>query len=138
LAFATSQLIGCLLLLLSIDAFLPSLGLQLVGPYDVLAGKTMRHTGSSSSYLCHWRYYYDSPEFMTIIRGDDKKQFHLGYYRYVTQLCVRQSSASLVLLSCIDKSEVVPEACDHDVQRYNYIIDVEQFLAAYCNMNAFA
>ena len=72
-----------LLLMLS-DAFHSSLGLQLVGPYDVLSGKTKRHTGSERpNYLCHWRYYYDPPEFLTVVRGDDKKQFHLGYYRYV-------------------------------------------------------
>jgi len=65
------------------DAFLPSLGLQLVGPYDVLAGKTRRTVGRCPNYLCHWRYYYDPPEFLTVVRGDDTKQFHMGYYRCV-------------------------------------------------------
>ena len=73
--------------LLLTDAFLSSLGLQLVGPYDVLAGKTKTHAVRDSSrrpnYLRHWRYFYDPPEFLTVVRGDDKKQFHIGYYRYV-------------------------------------------------------
>ena len=64
------------------DALLSSLGLQLVGPYDVLAGKTKRQAHSGHpNYLLHWRYYYDPPEFLTVVRGDDKKQFHIGYYR---------------------------------------------------------
>jgi len=74
-----------LLLLLLTDAFLSSLGLQLVGPYDVLAGKTKKRVAHAASgrpnYLRHWRYYFDPPEFQTIVRGDDKKQFHIGYYR---------------------------------------------------------
>jgi len=79
-------------LLLLTDAFLPSLGLQLVGPYDVLAGKTKRHAGSGRpNYLCHWRYYYDPPEFLTVVRGDDKKQFHIGYYRYIIVSCIVHS-----------------------------------------------
>jgi len=66
------------------DALLPSLGLQLVGPYDVLARKTRRHASSGNpNYLLHWRYYYDPPEFLTILRGDDSKQFHIGYFRSV-------------------------------------------------------
>lgn len=61
------------------DAFKSSLGLTLVGPYDVLAGKHKK--AKDPCYLRHWRYYYDPPEFMTVISGDDKKQFHFGYYR---------------------------------------------------------
>jgi len=34
-----------------------------------------------TSYHLHWRYYYDPPEFLTVIKGDDKSGFHLGYYR---------------------------------------------------------
>ena len=74
---------GILLLFTSLsraDAFKASLGLTLVGPYDILAGKHKKAT--NPCYLRHWRYYYDPPEFMTVIRGDDKKQFHFGYYRY--------------------------------------------------------
>ena len=62
------------------DALKSALGLQLVGPYDILAGK---HKGikPKASYLLHWRYYYDPPEFQTVVRGDDNTQFHMGYFR---------------------------------------------------------
>jgi hypothetical protein len=65
------------------EAFASSLGLRLVGPYDVLAGRTKNVVGTNKqpNYLRHWRYYYDPPEFLTILRGDDNKQFHLGYFR---------------------------------------------------------
>ena len=67
-----------------LDAFLPELGLQLVGPYDVLAKKCVKKNkaGKRPNYLRHWRYYYDPPEFMTVIKGDDATQFHIGYFRY--------------------------------------------------------
>lgn len=29
----------------------------------------------------HWRFYYDPPEFQTIIIGDNKTQYHMGYFR---------------------------------------------------------
>ncbi|XP_064086036.1 histone PARylation factor 1-like [Macrobrachium nipponense] len=56
-------------------------GLTLVGPYDVLTGKLKNiKERKVSTYLCHWRYYYDPPEFMTVIAGSDN-EFHIGYYR---------------------------------------------------------
>ncbi|XP_045125839.1 histone PARylation factor 1-like isoform X4 [Portunus trituberculatus] len=56
-------------------------GLTLVGPYDVLTGKLKKiKERKVSHYVCHWRYYYDPPEFMTVIAGD-KDEFHIGYYR---------------------------------------------------------
>ncbi|XP_073512430.1 histone PARylation factor 1 isoform X2 [Phyllobates terribilis] len=62
------------------DALNSSLGLQLVGPYDILSSK---HKGAKSdiNYNLHWRYFYDPPEFQTIIVGDNKTQYHIGYYR---------------------------------------------------------
>ena len=65
------------------DAFQSGLGLQLVGPYDVLAGKCLKKnkSGEKPNYLRHWRYYFDPPEFLTVIRGDDASQFHMGYFR---------------------------------------------------------
>ncbi|XP_002738599.1 histone PARylation factor 1-like, partial [Saccoglossus kowalevskii] len=62
-------------------ALLEPLGLQLVGPFDILAGKFKKHKGKRPCYVLHWRYYYDPPEFMTVIKGDDTSQYHLGYYR---------------------------------------------------------
>nr|6TX1_A Chain A, Predicted protein [Nematostella vectensis]6TX1_B Chain B, Predicted protein [Nematostella vectensis] len=61
------------------DALMDTMGLQLVGPYDVLTGKL--DGLSESSYHLHWRYYYDPPEFMTVIRGNEDQGFHIGYYR---------------------------------------------------------
>ncbi|CAC5425683.1 Putative histone PARylation factor 1-like,Histone PARylation factor 1 [Mytilus coruscus] len=67
------------------DALHDVLGYQLVGPFDILAGrhKGVRKNkhGRKPNYLLHWRYYYDPPEFMTVIKGDNKSQFHLGYLR---------------------------------------------------------
>lgn len=68
----------------TIDALLKSLGLQLVGPFDILSGKYKRKRnkrGMWPNFLLHWRYFYDPPEFMTVIKGDDEKEFHLGYFR---------------------------------------------------------
>ena len=71
--------------LLNFSDALQKLGLELVGPYDILAGHhkdvdTNRH-GKRPNYLLHWRYYYDPPEFQTVIKGDDQTQFHIGYFR---------------------------------------------------------
>ncbi len=57
---------------------LEPLGMALVGPFEVLAGRfdgrVPRH-----SLLLHWRYYDDPPEFFTVLagRGDG---LHWGYY----------------------------------------------------------
>lgn len=68
------------------SCFSDILGFNLVGPFDILAGKQKKLNGKNSkghlpNYLLHWRYYFDPPEFQTVIRGDDQTQFHLGYYR---------------------------------------------------------
>ena len=45
-------------------AFRGAFGLDLVGPFDVLAGR-FASAGNidSDSLVVHWRYYYDPPEF---------------------------------------------------------------------------
>lgn len=56
--------------------------LFLVGPFDVLADKfTNVKSKTSDQYLIHWRYYYDPPEFQTVLKGDDKRGYHIGYFR---------------------------------------------------------
>lgn len=56
--------------------------LLLVGPYDVLADKFVSaKEKSAEEYLIHWRYYYDPPEFQTVLKGDDKRGYHIGYFR---------------------------------------------------------
>ncbi|OWF54879.1 histone PARylation factor 1-like [Mizuhopecten yessoensis] len=67
------------------DAMSKDLGFQLVGPYDILAGKhkgvKRNRRGKRPNFLLHWRYYYDPPEFQTVVKSDDKNLFHLGYFR---------------------------------------------------------
>ena len=68
--------------IINVDALKESLGLQLVGPYDILSGSFDDVKESDTiSYHLHYRYYYDPPEFLTVVRGDDKTGFHVGYYR---------------------------------------------------------
>ncbi|EFN87239.1 UPF0609 protein C4orf27-like protein [Harpegnathos saltator] len=62
---------------------LKSVCLKLVGPYDILGGKIKNLTSEKDKekYLTHWRYYYDTPEFQTIIMCDNKEGLHFGYWR---------------------------------------------------------
>ncbi|EAA15174.3 AGAP010317-PA [Anopheles gambiae str. PEST] len=56
-------------------------GLKLVGPYDVLAGKFDRaKVHEPGDYLRHWRFFYDPPEFQTII-VQQNSGVHYGYWR---------------------------------------------------------
>nr|XP_039249998.1 histone PARylation factor 1-like [Styela clava] len=63
---------------------LSSLGLRLVGPFEVLA-KTIKPDASNSvvNFYLHWRFFYDPPELMTLIISDDTKEnpYHIGYLR---------------------------------------------------------
>jgi hypothetical protein len=61
-----------------LTAFAETLGLTLVGPFEVLAG---RFDGRSPRFspLLHWRYSLDPPEFFTVFAGDSDK-LHWGYY----------------------------------------------------------
>ncbi|XP_017672074.1 PREDICTED: UPF0609 protein C4orf27 isoform X1 [Lepidothrix coronata] len=63
------------------DALVPSLGLKLVGPYDILAGKHKKPKSTDVNFNLHWRFFYDPPEFQTILVGDSKTQYHMGYFR---------------------------------------------------------
>jgi len=60
--------------------------LVLCGPYDVLGGRIPSNAPRASPlYLRHYRYYYDPPEFQTVItstdNSDNSKLSHLGYFR---------------------------------------------------------
>lgn len=56
--------------------------LLLVGPFDVLANKfTNVKEKRPEEYLIHWRYFYDPPEFQTVLKGDNKRGYHIGYFR---------------------------------------------------------
>lgn len=55
---------------------------NLVGPYDVLSGLiTDFHGFSKENLLRHCRFYYDPPEFQTVILKKDSNITHYGYYR---------------------------------------------------------
>ncbi|XP_030766903.1 histone PARylation factor 1 [Sitophilus oryzae] len=61
---------------------LKNIGLTLVGPYDVLAGKFNGIVDKPETmYLIHWRFYSDPPEFQTVLKADDKTGYHIGYFR---------------------------------------------------------
>lgn len=72
------------ILSLSVGALKDSLGLQLVGPFDILAGAHKNSKNSQPNFHLHWRYFYDPPEFQTILAGCENSQHHIGYYRYRT------------------------------------------------------
>lgn len=72
------------ILSLSVGALKDSLGLQLVGPFDILAGAHKNSKNSQPNFHLHWRYFYDPPEFQTILTGSEDSQHHIGYYRYRT------------------------------------------------------
>ncbi|XP_007894149.1 chromosome unknown open reading frame, human C4orf27 isoform X2 [Callorhinchus milii] len=74
------------------EALKSSLGLQLVGPYDILAGKHKRTKNSDLNYHLHWRHFYDPPEFQTVLIGDSVTQFHLGYFRLLLSKRLKEMS----------------------------------------------
>ncbi|KAJ3659486.1 hypothetical protein Zmor_011174 [Zophobas morio] len=59
---------------------LKSVGLELIGPYDVLADKFKHIKRSPEEYLRHWRYYYDPPEVFAVIKDDNSTGYHIGYF----------------------------------------------------------
>lgn len=75
-----------------------SIGLNLVGPFDFLAGKF--HNApiyEPGDYLRHWRFYYDPAEFQTVF-VKEKTGIHYGYWRDTPQdkenLLVARNDAS--------------------------------------------
>ncbi|XP_026683291.1 histone PARylation factor 1 [Diaphorina citri] len=59
-----------------INAF-KSLDLKLVGPFDIMNGQVV----DDGLMVTHWRYFYDPPEFQTIIVSTGKDHLHFGYFR---------------------------------------------------------
>ncbi|KAH9513974.1 mannoprotein [Bulinus truncatus] len=66
-------------------ALADSLNLYLVGPFDVLQNKhkgvTKNKHGGQPNFLLHYRYFYDPPEFQTVLTTKEKSLLHFGYYR---------------------------------------------------------
>ncbi|RWS22345.1 UPF0609 protein C4orf27-like protein [Leptotrombidium deliense] len=69
------------------DAVLNWLGFTLVGPFDILINNLSKNNfkhlndESKEQLLCHWRYFFDTPEFQTVLKGTDENGFHIGYFR---------------------------------------------------------
>src|SRR5689334_4261906 len=61
-----------------LEALREAVGVTLVGPFEVLAGRFDRHRPRLSQLL-HWRYHDDPPEFFTTLAGDTDG-LHWGYY----------------------------------------------------------
>ncbi len=71
-----------------LEALVPTLGLKLVGPFEAMAGKLQKAVKEGEvkeeEFLRHWRYFFDVPEFQTVLAGvgDDKENLlHIGYFR---------------------------------------------------------
>ncbi|KAM9450115.1 histone PARylation factor 1 isoform 1-T1 [Clarias gariepinus] len=62
------------------DALRDTVGVHLVGPFDVVCGKHSQSSSKPNLHL-HWRHYYDPPEFQTVLQGNTDTHLHLGYYR---------------------------------------------------------
>ena len=61
-----------------LNALEDSLGIYLVGAFEILSGKFDTYSGEIPISL-HWRYGLDPPEFFTLLaRGEDR--WHAGYY----------------------------------------------------------
>ncbi|GFR57922.1 histone PARylation factor 1 [Elysia marginata] len=62
-----------------------TLNLCLTGPFDILSGRHKKVTknkfGRYPNFLLHQRFYYDPPEFQTILVSDGDDKFHIGYFR---------------------------------------------------------
>src|SRR6516165_3580149 len=56
---------------------LSHVSMQLVGPFEVLAGRFDQRK-PRLSLLLHWRFFLDPPEFFTVLAGGDG--LHWGYY----------------------------------------------------------
>ncbi|CAM5149521.1 unnamed protein product [Natator depressus] len=83
------------------EALISSIGLQLVGPYDILAGKHKKPKSADLNFNLHWRFFYDPPEFQTIIAGDSKTQYHMGYFRDVPDELPAWVGANEAKKSCV-------------------------------------
>lgn len=67
-----------------------------------ILGKFDNNKKSTSECLIHWRYFRDPPEFQTVLKGDDKFGYHIGYFRDLPDdvpafLCSNQSTKDGVL-----------------------------------------
>lgn len=64
----------------SVEKLLDSVNLQLIGPYELFLNKLPK-LKDKDLYLIHWRFFYDPPEFQSVLKKKGKSEFHIGYYR---------------------------------------------------------
>nr|SVE83839.1 EOG090X0BAY [Daphnia pulex] len=69
----------------TLETFKDSLGLELVGPFELLEQNSNRSKPKEKcgNSLTHWRFYYDPPEFQCVMIDDLSKGYHIGYFRDV-------------------------------------------------------
>ncbi|XP_014280888.1 histone PARylation factor 1 [Halyomorpha halys] len=58
---------------------LTAAGLSLVGPFDLITQDFGMIDPTAA--LCHYRYFFDPPEFQTVLKCYDKNLLHYGYFR---------------------------------------------------------
>nr|SVE77798.1 EOG090X0BAY [Daphnia lumholtzi] len=56
---------------------------ELVGPFELLdqTHEKSKPKDKSDNFLTWWRFYYDPPEFQTVMVDDLSKGYHIGYFR---------------------------------------------------------
>ncbi|XP_039745797.1 histone PARylation factor 1 [Pararge aegeria] len=64
----------------NVEKLLSSVNLQLIGPYELFLGKLPK-LEDKDLYLIHWRFFFDPPEFLAVLKKKGKSEFHIGYYR---------------------------------------------------------
>lgn len=127
---------------------LECLDLELVGPYDILAGKlTDKYLVEKEKVLCHWRYFYDLPEFQTVIKGDEVTGYHIGYFRddpnelpvVVSNSCLSDKKAREILamgdnIFCAIFSELNRKKKSFGI-KFNQFQNLEKNLIEFCKTN---
>ena len=85
-----------------IGAFKDTLGITLVGAYDIILNHFNQDT-NPEEYLIHYRYFYDPPEVYTVIACTDHPHGeHWGYFRSVQTMFHLVSNYKTNLLICIE------------------------------------
>uniref|UniRef100_A0A182NP67 Zf-CCHH domain-containing protein n=1 Tax=Anopheles dirus TaxID=7168 RepID=A0A182NP67_9DIPT len=103
-----------------------SFGLRLVGPYDVMAGKFKDvKIHEPGDYLRHWRFYYDPPEFQTVLIQNGTG-VHYGYWRDAPD-----SKDGVVAWNDVNKG------CEFKIIGQNVFDAILHFLEEIVNVNPF-
>ncbi|RUS74230.1 hypothetical protein EGW08_017998 [Elysia chlorotica] len=80
------------------SALKKSLNLCLSGPFDILSGRhklvTKNKRGKRPNFLLHQRFYYDPPEFQTVLTSNRDDKFHIGYFDDPKEMPVFMASST--------------------------------------------